>query len=97
MAYGTRNKLAAAAMKSLGSRESVDDATETFASRRFREDQLIPVASTLGGMKMGAPAPSAEIGNKIGKQLREIYDSALHEPLPDRFSEVLNRLEYARD
>ena len=93
MAYGSRNKLATATLNSLGNRGSVDQGVESFASRRFHDDHFVLVASALDGMKMGAPA---EIGNKIGKQLREIYDFVLREPLPDQFSELLNELEHAR-
>ena len=96
MAYGSRNKLATATLNSLGGRGSVGQGVESFASRRFHNDHFVLAGSALEGIKMGAPALSAEIGNKIGKQLREIYDFVLREPLPDQFSELLNELEHAR-
>ena len=33
------------------------------------------------------------IGDKIGAQLRSIYNEVLNEPLPERFSDLLNQLE----
>ncbi len=86
-AYGSRHKLAVAALANSSlSRGSADDVTEAFASRAFGEHRLIPTA----------PALSPKICSKIGQQLQEIYDSVLREPLPDQFSELLNRAEYAR-
>ncbi len=97
MVYRSWQKLAAATLNWSGSRGSIDDEMEAFASTRLHDDRLVPAASTLNGMKSGAPALSPEVCNKIGKQLREIYDSVLREPLPDQFSELLSGLEYARD
>lgn len=34
-----------------------------------------------------------EIGDEIGKQLRVMYDNVLGQPVPERFLELLNRLE----
>jgi anti-sigma factor NepR-like protein len=34
-----------------------------------------------------------DIQAKIGQQLRAIYDDVLNQGVPDRFSELLNRLE----
>jgi hypothetical protein len=33
------------------------------------------------------------IQNEIGKHLRAIYDDVINEPLPDRFMELLEKLE----
>lgn len=33
----------------------------------------------------------------IGKQLRELYDGVLDEPIPDRFKELLDRLEESQE
>lgn len=84
-------------MAHLGVRWTVDDSAEAVGSTKLRGRQLLSANSALGGMKSGAPALSAGVGDKIGKQLREVYDSVVREPLPDRFSELLNGLEYARD
>lgn len=35
----------------------------------------------------------ADIGAQIGAQLRNLYDDVLAQPVPDRFLELLNRLE----
>jgi anti-sigma factor NepR-like protein len=34
-----------------------------------------------------------EIGERIGSELRALYDEVLREPVPDRFCELLRRLE----
>jgi len=39
-----------------------------------------------------AEAPN-DVGEQIGEQLRGLYDDILNQPIPDRFLELLNRLE----
>ena len=34
-----------------------------------------------------------EVAEKIGRELQTLYNGVLHEPLPDRFCELLDRLE----
>lgn len=43
----------------------------------------------------GKPKPSlgGEIRGKIGRQLREMYDDVVAQGVPERFVELLNRLE----
>lgn len=43
----------------------------------------------------GKPDPTlgGEIRGKIGRQLREMYDDVVSQGVPDRFVELLNRLE----
>jgi Anti-sigma factor NepR len=43
----------------------------------------------------GKPGPTlgGEIRGKIGRQLREMYDDVVLQGVPDRFVELLNRLE----
>jgi len=43
----------------------------------------------------GNPGPTlgGEIRGKIGRQLREMYDDVVSQGVPDRFVELLNRLE----
>jgi hypothetical protein len=38
------------------------------------------------------PSPPA-IGDQIGKELRSLYNDVMAQPVPDRFLELLNRLE----
>ena len=48
-----------------------------------------------------APAPGcrstgngkASVGEYIGRELRELYDDVLAQPVPDRFLSLLNKLE----
>jgi len=43
----------------------------------------------------GKPKPSVgnEARGKIGRQLREMYDDVVSQGVPDRFVDLLNRLE----
>ena len=41
----------------------------------------------------GKPSLGGEIRGKIGRQLRELYDDVVAQGVPDRFVELLNRLE----
>ena len=43
-------------------------------------------------MRSTTSRPS-RVGDAIGGQLRDLYDKVLREPLPKRFSELLNSLE----
>ena len=38
------------------------------------------------------PSPQRKISEQIGKELRAIYDDVLHEPIPDRFLALVDRL-----
>ena len=39
------------------------------------------------------PSLGGEIRGKIGRQLREMYDDVVAQGVPDRFVDLLNRLE----
>jgi hypothetical protein len=41
----------------------------------------------------GNPSLGGEIRGKIGRQLRDMYDDVVAQGVPDRFVELLNRLE----
>lgn len=43
------------------------------------------------------PQLSSEIQGKIGQQLRKIYDDMVSQGVPDRFAELLNRLDKPND
>ncbi|HTS39837.1 MAG TPA: NepR family anti-sigma factor [Xanthobacteraceae bacterium] len=45
------------------------------------------------GRRSVMPQLSAEIQAKIGQQLRKIYDDMVTQGVPDRFVELLDRLE----
>ena len=40
-----------------------------------------------------SPSLGGEIRGKIGRQLREMYNDVVAQGVPDRFVELLNRLE----
>jgi Anti-sigma factor NepR len=41
----------------------------------------------------GGPILGREIQNKIGQQLRAMYDDVVNQGVPERFIDLLNRLE----
>lgn len=49
--------------------------------------------------KQWGPRPqlSAEMQAKIGEQLREMYDGIIEEGVPDRFVELLSKLDTPKD
>jgi hypothetical protein len=56
------------------------------AASRSPDASLEPDANT-------GPTLGGEIRGKIGRQLRELYDDVVSQGVPDRFVELLNRLE----
>ena len=51
------------------------------------EDEIMPI-------QLGPePALDREIQARIGDKLRSMYDELLEQPVPDRFKELLDRLE----
>ncbi|WP_367278276.1 NepR family anti-sigma factor [uncultured Alsobacter sp.] len=54
------------------------------------EDQ----APTSGGAPVpDAPSLQPQIQDHIGRQLRAMYDTVLNQPVPDRFRELMERLD----
>ena len=49
-----------------------------------------PLQEPVGTTK---PGLGGEIRGKIGRQLRDMYDDVVAQGVPDRFVELLNRLE----
>ena len=43
------------------------------------------------------PQLSSEIQGKIGQQLRKIYDDMVNQGVPDRFADLLSRLDKPND
>ena len=54
-----------------------------------------PAPSRDAGRKK--PQLSPEIQGKIGQQLRKIYDDMVTQGVPDRFADLLNRLDKPND
>ncbi len=51
-------------------------------------------ATTRNGKTTAKPAKlGREVQAKLGQQLRAIYDDVVNQGVPDRFSELLNRLD----
>lgn len=47
---------------------------------------------TAGRAQAKGPALPPEVQGQIGKQLRQVYGQLLSEPLPDKFSKLLDQL-----
>jgi len=58
-----------------------------------------PKTPTPAGAAIGKPEPNLgqEIQTKIGRQLRAIYDDVVNQGVPDRFVNLLSRLDKADD
>ncbi|MGA2044840.1 MAG: NepR family anti-sigma factor [Roseiarcus sp.] len=54
-----------------------------------------PVPAARGGVAPEKQNP-AEVKDHIGRQLRALYDEVASQPVPDRFMELLNRLDVKR-
>ena len=54
-----------------------------------------PLSPKLGHVPMGVGTPqlNPEIQAKIGQQLSKIYDEVVNQGVPDRFRDLLDRLE----
>jgi hypothetical protein len=60
-----------------------------------RSAQRPEVQAPVGG---GSPAPDVpslqpQVQDHIGRQLRAMYDTVLNQPVPDRFRELMERLD----
>lgn len=58
------------------------------------------VGDALAGESAAAPVPASapglqpQIQDHIGRQLRALYDDVLSQPVPDRFKELMERLDH---
>lgn len=43
--------------------------------------------------KAGTPRMKPQVQEHIGRQLRAVYDDVLKQPLPDRFRELMEKLD----
>jgi hypothetical protein len=61
-----------------------------------RAAKLIP-ESSLSDQLSSEPMLDRAIQERIGDHLRAMYDDLMQQPVPDRFVELLNRLEKRND
>ncbi|MCZ8098003.1 MAG: NepR family anti-sigma factor [Burkholderiales bacterium] len=67
-------------------------------TQRRSAQQVDPsVGDALAGGSTAAPASAPglqpQIQDHIGRQLRALYDDVLSQPVPDRFKELMERLD----
>jgi len=89
---------------STSARQGTSAPTETNLPRQGRSGTGTseqPLLAEHGGttlvdpeLGMGLVLPfESEVQGHIGRQLRAVYDEVLHQPIPDRFLELLSRLD----
>jgi len=52
-----------------------------------------PEPESSGTVQPPSPALVPQIQDHIGRQLRSIYNDVLNQPVPDRFRELMDRLD----
>ena len=55
--------------------------------------KVISDASLAGKISSPEPTIDRSTQSRLGDQLRAMYDDLLHQPVPDRFKDLLDRLE----
>lgn len=69
-------------------------ADESQGSGGARRDKAEPrMRQDTGGKVEGGGKVDKRIQGEIGKQLRAVYEDVVKEPVPDRFLELLKKLE----
>ncbi len=65
----------------------------------MKNSKTVPKAQTSAKAATEKPEPSLgqEIQAKIGRQLRAIYDDVVNQGVPNRFVDLLNRLDKSDD
>ncbi|PWB83384.1 MAG: hypothetical protein C3F11_06890 [Methylocystaceae bacterium] len=63
------------------------------ARRRLARTESTDARRRSSRSKAARTAEPNDIGEQIGAQLRSLYDDVLKQPIPDRFLELLNKLE----
>jgi hypothetical protein len=67
-------------------------------TQRRSAQQVVPnVGDALPGSSTATPASAPglqpQVQDHIGRQLRALYDDVLSQPVPDRFKELMERLD----
>ena len=65
------------------------------AARQAGPDMSEPINVDLSDpvALVGAERPDPDLQAHIGRQLRAMYDTVVNQPVPDRFLELLNKLD----
>ena len=58
--------------------------------------KVISDASLVDKISSSEPTIDRNTQTRLGDQLRAMYDDLLHQPVPDRFKDLLERLENTR-
>lgn len=80
----------------LPSRKHINSAGNVVHMDRKRDERLDQPDATDANQKSEAgpsPADRTRMTDQIGRQLRGMYDGLLSQPVPDRFLELVQRLE----
>jgi len=66
------------------------------AQKGKKSARAVPEASETGPAS-GEPALDRAVQERIGSHLRQMYSDLMQQPVPDRFAELLGRLEQRRE
>jgi hypothetical protein len=68
--------------------------------RRMKNSKAVPKLPTQSQGATGEGTPESQIGHniraKIGRQLRAMFDDVVNQGTPERFEELLNRLDASK-
>lgn len=105
MGKSSRNTIAAELRKSENQGDADETSKDSVVVRQHDEvsgpdyDGLVvlnsrrPTRERSSRSKVQRSGEPNKIGEQIGEQLRSLYDDVLNQPVPDRFLELLNKLE----
>jgi hypothetical protein len=63
------------------------------ARRQAGQDMSEPINTSLSAPVAPLAGSTADMQSHIGRQLRSLYDSVVQQPVPDRFLELLSKLD----
>ena len=88
-------KSTAAALSTTETRNTEDETTDDIAPPPAEggADGLVVLNSRRPLRSLRSNQTRNDVGEQIGEQLRSLYEDVLNQPIPDRFLELLNRLE----
>lgn len=89
-------KSTAAALSTTETRNTEDETKDVVVvplSAESDSDGLVVLNSRRPSRSSRSSQTRNDVGEQIGEQLRNLYEDVLNQPIPDRFLELLNRLE----
>jgi hypothetical protein len=63
------------------------------AQRQAGQDMSVPIDIAISTPVAPLSSVPGDVQSHIGRQLRSLYDSVVQQPVPDRFLELLSKLD----